>query len=118
MTLEQDIRSWLRRYLRNEIPFEAFEDWFVDATWNVQREGNETARALAYTIDRLIADYTSHCRTEGQLKRALRPFAPTWWATPRVRTWTTTIYGAIPADQTVTELQGAGVDRSREAVSG
>src|SRR3990170_1669674 len=82
MTLEQEIRSWLRRYLRNEIPFETFEDWFVDSTWNVHREGTGTEQLLTSAIERHIGEYTSRAKTEAQLKRSLRAYAPTWWATP------------------------------------
>jgi hypothetical protein len=117
MTLEQEIRSWLRRYLRNEIPFEMFEDWFVDRTWDVQQEGSETERALTYAIERHIGEYTSQCRTEAQLKRALRAFAPTWWATPRGRgSWTTVRYGVSEPDRPPIRPGYVVADRGPEAV--
>lgn len=119
MTLEQEIRTWLRRYLRNEIPFEAFEDWLVDSTWDVQREGTPSEQALTYAIERELGEYTSQCKNEAQMKRALRRFAPTWWAIPRVRGVTLSLsFGTLPATTTAMESGAAAVDRPREAVSG
>lgn len=96
MALEQEIRSWLRRYLRNEISFAAFEDWFVDSTWDVQRTGTKTAQWLTYAIERRISEYTSNCKTETQLKRVLRPLAPSWWAIRRPPE-PKLVFGAEPA---------------------
>jgi hypothetical protein len=117
MVLEKEIRSWLRRYLRNEISFQTFEDWFVDATWNVQREGGESAGALTYAIERHIAEFTSNSKTEAQMKRALRPFAPTWWATPRVRGRLTTVhYGVSEPDRSPIQSGAVVAGRAPEAV--
>ena len=77
-TLEQEIRERLRDYLSGRVPFRAFEEWFVDATWDIHKSGSPAGIALAFAIERLIAEYTGNYRTETQLKRALRRYAPKW----------------------------------------
>jgi hypothetical protein len=75
--LQQQIRFVLSRYLDGTIPFEAFEDWFVDATWDVKRL-NPNAADLVYAIEACLFDYTSHRKSERALKASLRSFAPKW----------------------------------------
>jgi hypothetical protein len=125
MTLEHEIRSWLRRYLRNEIPFETFEDWLVEATLDVHRKGSGTEQWLTSAIERHIGEFTSRAKTEAQLKRALRVYAPTWWATPPVRVRTSRVhYSRSDAQQSSTRPTGATqwspaeADTSHEVVPG
>ena len=69
--LDLEIRAWLGRYVRGEIPLSQFKDWFVPATWNVHRSGNPLAPDLAYEIDALIAEFSDAALTERQLKQRL-----------------------------------------------
>jgi hypothetical protein len=78
--LQQQIRYALGRYLSGKLPFEAFEDWFVDATWDASREHLEAVE-LIFAIESHISDYTSSRISERQLKRRLRRLAPRWVAT-------------------------------------
>lgn len=75
--LQQQIQYALRRYLSRQLSFEAFEDWFVDATWDASRNHRD-ATELIYAIEGYISDYTSSRVSERQLKRRLRSLAPDW----------------------------------------
>jgi hypothetical protein len=75
--LQEQIQYVLPRYLNRSISFETFEDWFVDATWDV-RKSNPEASDLVYAIEACIFDYTSHRKSERQLRASLRQFAPRW----------------------------------------
>jgi len=81
--VEQEIRRWLRRYLTNDVSLDAFEDWITDATWDIDRRQDPAAAQLSALIGRYIAEYGRGARTEQQLKRALRRFAPSWLTVQR-----------------------------------
>jgi hypothetical protein len=59
MALAQDIREQAARYLSDELPLSEFEDWLVDATWNVHQSGDSEAADLAYATELKFAEYTS-----------------------------------------------------------
>jgi hypothetical protein len=72
---QKQIRYALRRYLSGQVSFEAFEDWFVDATWDVSQD-HPDATALVFAVESHISDYTSGQVNERQFKRRVRPLAP------------------------------------------
>jgi hypothetical protein len=76
--LQRQIRYALRRFLDDATSFEAFEDWFVDATWDVGSDHPDLGD-LAYEIEGHLSDFTSGRISESQLKRCLRPLAPANW---------------------------------------
>lgn len=76
MSLDQDIRSHLRNYLRGEATFREFEDWFVDATWDARNASGDFATlSLIYGVERVVSEFTSGHRTEKQLRRFLEPLS-------------------------------------------
>jgi hypothetical protein len=77
MDLEQEIREWLRLYLDEAISFRAFEDWFLNATWDLHRPDADTPE-LVYTIERYISEYTGGYRSEDELRTAFEALAPSW----------------------------------------
>lgn len=75
--LQRQIRYALRRFLDKRTSFEAFEEWFVDATWDIGLDHPDLAD-LAYEIEGHISAFTDGRTTEQELKRHLRPLAPVW----------------------------------------
>jgi hypothetical protein len=76
--LQRQIRYALRRFLDDATSFEAFEDWFVDATWDIGSD-HPALVDLVYEIEGRVSDFTSGRISESQLKRCLRPLAPANW---------------------------------------
>lgn len=76
--LQRQIRYALRCFLDGTTSFEAFEEWFVDATWDISRDHPDLAD-LVYEIEGHIFALTGGRKTERELKRCLRPLAPDWW---------------------------------------
>jgi hypothetical protein len=76
--LQRQIRYALRRFLDDATSFEAFEDWFVDATWDIVSD-HPALVELVYEIEGHISNFTSGRISESQLKRCLRPLAPANW---------------------------------------
>lgn len=68
-----EIRNWLVRYLAQEISLKEFEDWFVPATWDVEKSKNPFAVQTAQEIDLRLAEFSNGHITEDELKTLLRP---------------------------------------------
>jgi hypothetical protein len=66
--LEQQIRGWLRRYLDGGITLEAFEDWFVEAGWDIE---DGPRRELVRTVERYLSEYSGAYRDKEALRTAL-----------------------------------------------
>lgn len=45
--IDLEIYAWISRYLRGVATVDDFEDWFVSATWEVERTGNIRAVEVA-----------------------------------------------------------------------
>jgi len=75
MHLDLDIRSNLAAWELGLIELEAFEDWFIGATWDISKSGNEAAIMLTKEIDLRLAEHTNGHWTEQELKLKLAPFA-------------------------------------------
>jgi hypothetical protein len=65
-SLGAEIRDQIRSYLAGDKSLRDFQEWFVPATWDVERTDTEAA-ALAYSIDLWLAEYTSNHRTKEDL---------------------------------------------------
>jgi hypothetical protein len=72
-SLNHDIRHQLARYLTGEISLEVFGDWFVPATWDIDKTGDQPTIDLTYEIILRLAEYSNGDCTEGELKQILRP---------------------------------------------
>ncbi|MCA1709611.1 MAG: hypothetical protein LC808_42565 [Actinobacteria bacterium] len=77
MRLDQEIRERLRLYLDGALSFEEFEDWFLDATWDLHREPEDVPE-LVCTVERYISEYTGDYRDEDELREAFEALAPSW----------------------------------------
>jgi hypothetical protein len=75
--LEAAIRHHLALYLANELSLRQFDEWFVPATWDVDKTGHQPAIELAYEIILRLAEYSNGDCTEADLKKLLRPLAAT-----------------------------------------
>lgn len=81
-SLEVEIRRHVAFFLAREQSVEAFYDWFVPVTWEIEQTGNPIAQDLAYEIELRFAEYTGgHC-TEDDLRRALRPLVTSYTVGP------------------------------------
>lgn len=48
--IDVQIRTNLARYLAGEMTLDEFEDWFVPATWDIERRDNPAAESLTAAI--------------------------------------------------------------------
>ena len=67
------LRSHLARYLSGADSLRTFDEWFVPATWDVDRAGDQATIDLTYEIILRLAEYSNGDCTEEQLKDLLRP---------------------------------------------
>lgn len=74
--LELEIRAALRRYLSGAASLEAFEDWLIDATEDLDHR--TPVFRLVAAVNRQIAEYTGGFMNESQLQARLEPLAPAW----------------------------------------
>jgi len=73
-SLDIKIRESLACYLTNEISFEEFEDWFMPATWEIEKTSNLLAIELTHEIELRISEFTNGHFTEKELREKLGPF--------------------------------------------
>ena len=71
--LDIEIRKQLLRYLTDEMSLQDFRDWFISATWNVERTGNIIAQEVAHEIELRFAEFSNGHWAEQELRRKLRP---------------------------------------------
>jgi hypothetical protein len=79
-SLDSDVRERLGRYLSGETSLDAFEAWFVPATWGIERETDAAAFDTTNEIYLRLAEYSyGHLReadlSEAELRHLLRPLA-------------------------------------------
>lgn len=67
------IRERLASYLRGETTLQAFDAWFVPATWEIRHEDDPEAADMTNEIYLRIAEYSLGHRTEEELKGFFRP---------------------------------------------
>jgi hypothetical protein len=64
-----DIRNHLVSLLSGEESLDAFEDWFVQNSWNVHKQGDPEAERLSYWIELHLAEHSSGHLPEDALMR-------------------------------------------------
>jgi hypothetical protein len=57
-SLAELIRERLRDYLAGETTLDEFEEWFVPATWHVERSGDVEADSLTGKILLVLAEFS------------------------------------------------------------
>jgi hypothetical protein len=61
----------LSSYVGGESSLEAFDQWFVPTTWDINEVEDPIAYYISGEISLLLAEYTQGDRTEDELKAAL-----------------------------------------------
>lgn len=72
MVSSSQIREQLVNFLDGRIDLDAFEDWFVQNTWNIHSSGSRSAETLTFAIEESLSEYSSHHLTEQELRSELR----------------------------------------------
>lgn len=80
-SLDIKIRESLARYLTNRTSFEEFEDWFMPATWEIEKTSNQLAIELTHEIELRISEFTNGHFTEKELREKLGPLTQRYSAT-------------------------------------
>ncbi len=75
MASKAEIREWVAKFLADEVTLEAFEDWFVQNTWNIHKKNDSAAQRIAYAVSLRLAEYSAGDLDDNELKFELRPFA-------------------------------------------
>jgi hypothetical protein len=70
-SLDQQIRDQLVRYLVGEQSLADFNRWFMPATWNVHRRGDQDLEALVGEVGLAMAEHQAGDLTEEQLRERL-----------------------------------------------
>jgi hypothetical protein len=77
MTLmESEIRSQLERYRDREISLEAFQDWFVPLSWDIEKVGEQTAIQLVHSIEGILGEASSANWDRSELREELTRIVP------------------------------------------
>lgn len=75
MLAYDQLRSQLIRFLDKDLSLDDFEDWFVQATWNMHQDSGFLAQRLAYAIELRLAEHTSGHLSDDQLRQELSVLA-------------------------------------------
>lgn len=105
--LDVDIRRSLSRFIVGEISIEEFEDWFVAATWEVEKSGNINAIDLAREVDLRLAEFSNGHWSVDELRRKFRPFVETYSVELSIGT-ASTLYSPGTSARTV-QNQSVGI---------
>jgi hypothetical protein len=102
MPLSHDIRDETAKLLAFEIDLRDFEDWLVEATWNVHQDEDAAAAApLAYKIELLLSELSGGYRTEEEVRAGLARLLQDDWAE----------FAVFPSEAKVLVFSGAGTER-------
>jgi hypothetical protein len=77
LTAIKDIREHLADYLAGNLALDAFEDWFVQNSWNAQQSDPDD-RAWVHAVELRLSEFSSGHLSESQLQKELRPFVTTY----------------------------------------
>jgi hypothetical protein len=69
--LESAIRNHLVAYLAGELSLDQFTDWFVGASWNIDRSESPNAYELAAGIELALAEASSDLLSPEDLREEL-----------------------------------------------
>ena len=70
--LETTIRRHLVRYLAGQMSLDDFTDWFVGATWNIEKKEDAETKQLVYSIELALAEASSGLLSLDELRTELR----------------------------------------------
>jgi hypothetical protein len=70
--LQLEIISHLRSYLSGEIDANAFREWFLGETWEIDGTDDEAAKETSYEIELRFAEYSNGDWSEHEFKDLLR----------------------------------------------
>ena len=73
--IENEIRRNLKAYLAGRLSLKAFQEWFVPATWDIEKQAMPNVRRLVYAIELRLAEYTNGHWSPAELKDYLQPLA-------------------------------------------
>jgi hypothetical protein len=71
MVSGSQIRERLSLFLDGQIDLEAFEDWFVQNTWNVHQSGSVVAESLTFAIEESLSEHSSGHLNDEELRGEL-----------------------------------------------
>jgi hypothetical protein len=72
-SLDARIREHLADYVSGKTSLWEFDDWFIPATWDVDKSGDQPLIDLTYEIILRLAEYSNGDCSEAELKDLLRP---------------------------------------------
>lgn len=73
--IEKEIREKLSDYLSGTLSIQAFQEWFIPATWNIEKHASENLRKLVYGVELRLAEYTNGHLSPNELKVYLKSLA-------------------------------------------
>jgi hypothetical protein len=80
-SLDIQIREAVLGFISGKTDLQSFEDWFVPATWDIEKSGSPAQTfELAHEIELLLAEYTNGHRSESNLKEELSRVIPVYRA--------------------------------------
>ena len=71
MVSASQIREQLALFLSQNLSLDAFEDWFVQNTWNIHKSGSVAAEDVTFAIQESLAEYSSQHLNEQELYNEL-----------------------------------------------
>jgi hypothetical protein len=69
----KEFREKLADYLTGKIALDAFEDWFVQNSWNA-KDADPEERRWIHGVELCLSEFSSHHLSENQLRKELRPY--------------------------------------------
>lgn len=74
--LAAEIRGHLTDYLSGTLSLQAFQDWLVGATWNVELSDDAAATELTYSIKLSLAEHAAGDISDFELREDLLSLVP------------------------------------------
>lgn len=71
MVSSSQIKEQLAQFLDGKNTLDAFEDWFVQNTWNIHLSGSAAAEALTFAIEESLSEHSSGHISEKELRQEL-----------------------------------------------
>ena len=72
LPIDAQIRMNLARYFAGEMTLDEFENWFVPATWDIERRGNPAAESLAADVLFALSQGTLSAEWAARIARIAR----------------------------------------------
>lgn len=71
MVSSSQIRAQLARFLNRDMDLDAFEDWFIQNTWNIHQSGSVASESLTFDIQESLSEFSSNHLAEDELRKEL-----------------------------------------------